>query len=55
MRYELADYEWIAIRPMLPNKRVDQKMSSGGDALWQACCQLPCLRSTRVNQAMAAP
>jgi transposase len=20
MRYELADYEWIAIRPMLPNK-----------------------------------
>jgi transposase len=20
MRYELADYEWIAIKPMLPNK-----------------------------------
>ena len=20
MRYELADYEWTAIRPMLPNK-----------------------------------
>jgi hypothetical protein len=20
MRYELADYEWIAINPMLPNK-----------------------------------
>jgi hypothetical protein len=22
MRYELADYEWIAIKPMLPNSRV---------------------------------
>jgi hypothetical protein len=20
MRYELADYEWVAIKPMLPNK-----------------------------------
>jgi hypothetical protein len=20
MRYELADYEWLAIKPMLPNK-----------------------------------
>jgi transposase len=20
MRYELSDYEWIAIKPMLPNK-----------------------------------
>ena len=20
MRYELTDYEWVAIRPMLPNK-----------------------------------
>lgn len=20
MRYELSDYEWMAIRPMLPNK-----------------------------------
>lgn len=89
MRYELADYEWIAIKPMLPNKprgvprvndrrvippkrnrndpicfspylyrarnrverffKQDQTMSSGGDALRQACRQLPCLRSTRVN------
>jgi len=32
----------------------DQTMSSGGDALRQAGRQLPCLRSTRVNQAMAA-
>jgi transposase len=30
-------------------------MSPGGDALRQACRQLPCLRSARVNQAMAAP
>jgi transposase len=30
-------------------------MSSGGNALRQARRQLPCLRSTRVNQAMAAP
>jgi transposase len=29
--------------------RQDQTMSSGGDALRQACRQLPCLRSTRVN------
>jgi hypothetical protein len=21
MRYELADYEWVAIKPMLPNVR----------------------------------
>jgi hypothetical protein len=21
MRYELTDYEWVAIRPMLPSKR----------------------------------
>ena len=21
MRYELSDYEWTAIKPMLPNKR----------------------------------
>jgi len=21
MRYELGDYEWTAIKPMLPNKR----------------------------------
>jgi transposase len=33
----------------------DQTMSSGGDALRQACRQLPCLHSTRINQAMAAP
>jgi hypothetical protein len=114
MRYELADYEWVAIKPMRPNKprgvprvndrrilngifwvlcsgapwrdlpeegrisehpaekksqrsdplqplsvlrpqpgrevlQQDQTMSSGGDALRQACRQLPCLRSTRVN------
>jgi hypothetical protein len=30
-------------------------MSSGGDALRQARRQLSCLRSARVNQAMAAP
>ena len=23
MRYELSDFEWIAIRPMLPNKMRD--------------------------------
>jgi len=22
MRYELADYEWAAIKPMLPNKPI---------------------------------
>ncbi len=22
MRYELADYEWVVIKPMLPNSRV---------------------------------
>jgi transposase len=33
----------------------DQTISSGGDALRQACRQLPCLHSTRINQAMAAP
>jgi hypothetical protein len=32
----------------------DQTMSSGSDALRQARRQLPCLRSTCVNQAMAA-
>jgi transposase len=31
----------------------DQTMSSGGDALRQACRQLSCLRSTRVYPAMA--
>jgi hypothetical protein len=33
----------------------DQTMSSGGDELRQACRQLPCVRPTCVNQAMAAP
>ena len=31
----------------------DQAMSSGGDALRQACRQLPSLRPARFNQAMA--
>jgi transposase len=34
MRYELADYEWIAIKPMLPNKprgvpRVNDRLLNG--------------------------
>ena len=40
MRYELTDYEWAAIRPMLPNKargvpRVDDDVSSTASA---GCC-----------------
>jgi len=27
MRYELADYEWLAINPMLPNKPRPQGLS----------------------------
>jgi transposase len=35
MRYELADYEWVAIKPMLPNKprgvpRVDDRRILNG-------------------------
>jgi transposase len=32
-----------------------QTLPSGGDALRQARCHLPCLRSSRVNHAVAAP
>jgi hypothetical protein len=38
MRYELADYEWVAIKPMLPNKprgvpRVNDRRVLG-PAIW---------------------
>ena len=33
----------------------NQTLPTGGDALRQARCQLPCIRSTRVNQVVAAP
>jgi hypothetical protein len=37
MRYELADYEWVAIKPMLPNKprgvpRVDVRATAVREA-----------------------
>jgi transposase len=32
MRYELSDYEWTAIEPMLPNKPRGVRMAG-------ACCQ----------------
>jgi transposase len=32
MRYELSDYEWTAIKPMLPNKpRGVRRVTSGRD------------------------
>ena len=52
MRYELSDYEWTAIKPMLPNKprgvrRVNDRRVLNG-IFWVlrsgapcACCLLP--------------
>jgi transposase len=61
MRYELTDNEWSAIKPMLPNKprgrallQQDQALPPGCNALRQARRELPCVRSTRVDQAMAS-
>jgi transposase len=35
MRYELADYEWSTIKPMLPNKpRGVPPVNVGGDRGW---------------------
>jgi transposase len=34
MRYELADYEWIAIKPMLPNKPRGRRKATI-DPLWR--------------------
>ena len=47
MRYELTDYEWAAIRPMLPNKargvrydgtwtRVTEVRALAGNHSWRA-------------------
>ena len=30
MRYELSNYEWTAIKPMLPNKRVNDRRVLNG-------------------------
>jgi transposase len=45
MRYELADYEWIAIKPMLPNKprgvpRVNDRRVLNG-IFWVLCSGAP--------------
>jgi transposase len=37
MRYELADYEWIAIKPMLPNKpRGVSRVNDRRVVVWRA-------------------
>ena len=58
MRYELADYEWVAIRPMLPNKprgvpRVDDRRVLNGilwrfrtGSPWAETCHVPAGTST---------
>jgi Putative transposase of IS4/5 family (DUF4096) len=45
MRYEFADYEWIAIKPMLPNKprgvpRVNDRRVLNG-IFWVLCSGAP--------------
>jgi transposase len=39
MRYALTDDEWIAIKPMLPNKPrgVPRGINGGNGTLWLAC------------------
>jgi len=53
MRYELADYEWTAIKPMLPNKPrgVPRVASPTGTETWYrklVDMQQPC-RQTRLS------
>ena len=59
MRYELAGYEWTAIRPMLPNKprgvpRVNDRRVLNG-IFWVlrsgALCCLPTVAMTRLNES----
>jgi transposase len=61
MRYELTDYEWAAIRPMLPNKarglrRVDDRRVLNGICCCDPahCSELPRIHPARVNKAVAA-
>ena len=62
MRYELSDYEWTAIRPMLPNKprglpRVNDRRVLNGifwvlrsGALWRDLLAIYGPRTTRYNR-----
>jgi transposase len=52
--HAVVDSNGLPVQPGRAVLQQDQTMSSGGDALRQACRQPPCLRSTSVNQAMAA-
>jgi len=59
MRYELADCEWAAIEPMLPNKpRVERffnrikQCRPIATRVRQARCELPRLCPARVDTAM---
>jgi transposase len=57
MRYELADYEWVVIKPMLPNKprgvpRVNDRRALNGILHpWYACINMePASQGTGVNR-----
>jgi transposase len=64
MRYEFADCEWLAIKPMLLNKprgvpRVDDRLILDGGSMLLADRgydnQLPHVRPACFDSAMAAP
>jgi transposase len=64
MRYELSDYEWTAIKPMLPNKprgvrRVNDRRVLNG-IFWVVHSGAPCpkarsYRTTKVNRGTRRP
>jgi transposase len=56
MRYELSDYEWCVIKPMLPNKplgipRVDDRRVLNG-IFWVLRSEAPSLPSAKLGRAV---
>jgi transposase len=57
MRYEFIDHEWIAIKPMLPNKPrgVPRSMTGVSSTASSGCCDLEPLGATYLRRSAHTP